>query len=220
MSTDNAVSNDFSTVIVWIEHPTEWTAVLSYALLALISIGIGYVFGARRSKRTKRRLQEELNRQSLALLDSKAALNATQLKLDHQPRKDKLLELTLRRLQFANKRSKSLAQLVAKQNKSHFIQLSKLRLRAVESREAALKAAEIARKATVHLRRLEDASPATQTIEAPEPKSYGCGGAVTVSVVDQVRIDSPKEAAAPMTNRDSARLTKLTSSNEPTAPVV
>ena len=78
----------------------------------------------------------------------------------------------------------------------------------------ARKAADIAKTATLHLRRIEEASPVTQTIEAPEPKSYGTGDPVTVSVVDQGRLDGSAEAIAQVSNRDSARLTRLHSSNE------
>ena len=86
-----------------------------------------------------------------------------------------------------------------------------MRLHAVESRETAHRAAALARKATLHLRRLEQASPITQTIEAHEPKSYGTGEPVTVSVVDQTHLDGCVEAIAKVSNRDSDRLVKLLS---------
>jgi hypothetical protein len=70
----------------------------------------------------------------------------------------------------------------------------------------------------IHLKRLERASSVTQTIEVPSPKSYGIGQAVTVSVVDQARPGGSSETIKPVSNRDSARLTKLRSSNEATAP--
>lgn len=201
-------------------HPMEWTDVLWYLLVGIGCLLIGYMLGARRARRVKKRALQELNAQALELLDVKSSLSAMQQSSSQQVRKDKLLNLTLRKLKQSNARSRNLCDLLTKQNKQHYIELARLRLRAVEARETALNAAAIARQATAHLKRLEQASPVTQTIEAPEPKSYGCGEPVTVSVVDQARLDVPCDAASAVSNRDSDRLSKLRSSNEATAPAL
>ncbi len=196
----------------------EWSDSVPYAAIGVICLLLGYALGLRRSRALRRRVLRQFNDQSLALLDANAALSSLQNYTSQQGRKDNLLKLVLRKLNQANQRCEKLQQKLVQQNNRHYVQLARLRLRAVEFQETARKAAGIARRATAHLRRLEQASPVTQTIEAPEPKSYGTGDPVTVSVVDQAHLDNPREVIAPVSNRDSARLSKLHSSNEATAP--
>ena len=196
----------------------EWINPLTCAALGTVCLLVGYSLGSRRARRVKRRVLQELNQQSLDLLDARASISALKHSASQQLRKDNLLKLTLRKLQQANARSQNLTQLLARQNRTHYGELARLRLSAVDSHGKAVKAAEIARQAMIHLKRLERASSVTQTIEVPSPKSYGIGQAVTVSVVDQARPGGSSETIKPVSNRDSARLTKLRSSNEATAP--
>lgn len=195
----------------------DWTNLLLCGIVLTAGLLIGYGLGARRARRVKKRVLQQLNVQSLELLDTKSTLSALKNYVAQNERKDRLLKLSLRKLQESQSRVKTLSDNLLSQHNKHFIEQSRLRLVAVESRETAVKAAAIARKATIHLKRLEEASPVTQTIEAHELKSYGCGEPVTVSVVDQARLDTPADAANPVTNRDSVRLAKLHSSNEATA---
>lgn len=202
-------------VNVFIEnHPMEWTDVLWYLLVSVGGLVVGYAFGSRRARKIKKRALRQMNAQSLELLDVKASLNAQKQSASQQLRKDKVLKLALRKLKLADLQSAKLDTLLMRQNKKHYIDIAKLKLKAVKANEKAVGATAIARKATVHLKRLEQASPITQTIEAPEPKSYGSGDPVTVSVVDQARLDSACDAPSAVSNRDSDRLSKLRSSNE------
>ncbi|MFK7996015.1 MAG: hypothetical protein AB8B87_17895 [Granulosicoccus sp.] len=197
----------------------EWNQLVWFVIAATAIGGIlaGYLAGTRSARKVKRRVQQQMNLQSLELLDAKSTIKQLQASADVQKRKDRLLKLTLTRLQLANKLIAKYRNQQLTSEKKHFIALSRMRLRALEARETARKAASIARKATFHLQRLEKASPITQTIEAPEPKSYGNSDPVTVSVVDQALLDGTGESVAQVSNRDSARLTKLLSSNEATA---
>lgn len=198
----------------------EWILVLPYApfaLLGTLCLLVGYALGARRARAVKRRVLRDLNVRSLELLDTKSTLHSLEHYASQQDRKDRLLKLTLKKLQQAEARSRQVTEALALQNRKYFVTMSRLRLDAMESREMAIKAAQIARRATAHLKRLEQASRVTQTIVAPEPKSYGTGEQVTVSVVDQSRLDTPCDSVMPVSNRDSTRFTKLESSNE--APV-
>lgn len=190
---------------------------LWYLLVCLSSLVIGYLLGARRARKAKRRAVQQLNVQSLELLDVKASLNALRRSSSQLPRKDKLLKLALSKLKQSNLRAQTLSTVLENLEKKQYIERAKLKLLAVEAIEKANRAAAIARRATAHLKQLEQASPVTQTIEAPEPKSYGCGEPVTVSVVDQPRADFPVDTPSLVSNRDSERLTKLRSSNEATA---
>lgn len=195
----------------------EWIDLVWYGVMLAAGLLIGYVVGAKRARRVKKRVQLELNVQSLELLDAKSSLNSMLNYLSQHQRKDRLLNLSLRKLQQAQSQVNVLSNSLSVKDNKHFIEQSRLKLQAAEAREVAVKAAAIARKATIHLKRLEEASPATQTIEAPEPKSYGCGDPVTVSVVDQAKLDIANDTVNAVTNRDSARLSKLHSSNEATA---
>lgn len=204
----------------------EWMNLVPSIAVGCACLLAGYALGARRGRRLKRQSLRDMNAQSLALLDAKASLNSLEHYASQQQRKDKLLKLTLRKLQQANARCLELNELLTTRKKQHFSETSRLRLQAVEAREVAAHAAikatarataratSLARQTKAHLQRLEQASPVTQTIEAPAPKSYGTGNPVTVSVVDQARLDTPSDAPTPVSNRDSARLTKLRSSNE------
>ena len=195
----------------------EWNQLVWYTLAALGGILVGYAAGVRRARKLKRRVVQQMNLQSLELLDAKAAVTQLEAAAESHKRKDKVLQLALVKLQQANRVISQLRQQQTLQGKKHFIELARTRLYAVEARETAQRAAALARRATSHLRRLEKASPVTQTIEAHEPKSYGTGEPVTVSVVDQTPLDGCAEAIAKVSNRDSDRLVKLHSSNEATA---
>ena len=195
----------------------EWNQLVLYTLLLLGGALVGYLFATRHARRMKKRVVQQMNAQSLELLDAKASINQLKEHAASQSRKDNLLKLTLTRLQKTNRTIGLLQRHKEASDKKHFRELSHMRMRAVEARETARKAAAIAGKAMLHLKRLEKVSPVTQTIEAPEPKSYGKSEPVTVSVVDQARLDGSAEAVAQVSNRDSARLTKLRSSNEATA---
>jgi len=192
----------------------EWTDVLWYLLIGMGSLVLGYSLGSRRARKTKKRALQQMNAQSLELLDVKASLNAFRQSAGQQLRKDKVLKLALRKLQRSDMRSRKLGTLLVQHNKKYYIDIAKLKLQAVKANEKAVRATTIARQATAHLKRLEQASPVTQTIKAPEPKSYGSGDPVTVSVVDQARLTAACDAPTAVSNRDSDRLTKLRSSNE------
>jgi sulfite reductase alpha subunit-like flavoprotein len=145
----------------------EWTSVLPYApfaILGILCLLIGFALGARRSRAVKRRVLRDLNSQSLELLDTRTSLQCLEHYASQQERKDRLLVLTLKKLQQAEARCRQLDSAYAKQKRKHYVDMSRLRLEAVESRELAVKAAQIARRATARLQRVEQASPGTQSI--------------------------------------------------------
>lgn len=195
----------------------EWTELLLYFVVAAACSAIGYFAGTRRARRLKKRLMQEHNRRSLDLLEIKKTSAELQAAVDQHAPEGRLLKLSLVRLQQANKEMKLLRQRDEAREKKHFIELSGLRMQAVRAHETAKKATAIAKKATLHLRRIEKASPVTQTIEAHHPKSYGVGESVTVSVVDQTGVDRAADSIVQVTNRDSVRLKNLRSSNEASA---
>lgn len=183
-------------------------------LLGLSCLLLGYVLGSRHSRRIKRRVLQQLNIQSLELLDAKSSLSSIAHRDSEQSRRERLLALTMRKLQQSNARIRQLSKQVETQSKKHYIEVAQLKLKEVECRENAQRSEQLAKQAVAHLIRLEKASPVTQTIEAPAPKSYGAGEAVTVSVVDQPRRDQSRDAVSTMSNRDSTLLSKMRSSNE------
>lgn len=196
----------------------EWIDVLPTLLASLVCLLIGFALGSRRGRSARRRALRDLNAQSIELLDARSSLHRLENYAAQQQRRDRLLKMTLRKLQEARASTGQVEQLLEQEKRQNYTRVSRLRLDLVEAREAAERFEGIARQATAHLQRLEKASPVTQTIEAPEPKSYGTGEPVTVSVVDQARLDTPSDAVMPVSNRDSARLTRLRSSNEASAP--
>lgn len=196
----------------------EWIDVVPSLIAAVACLLVGYALGCRRARSVRRRVLREMNAQSIELLDARSSLSKLENYASRQQRRDRLLKMTLRKLQEANASCQQLSDKFDAEKKLHYSETSRLRLQVVESHEKAVKATEIAHRVAAHLQRLEKASPITQTIEAPEPKSYGCGEPVTVSVVDQARLETPSDAIMPVSNRDSARLTRMRSSNEASAP--
>lgn len=195
----------------------EWSDLIIYIALATAGVGVGYLVGTSHSRRVQKRVLQKMNEQSLELLDAKGRLAKLDKFVIERSRRKRLQRLTLAKLQQANRDIKMLMRQQAARDKKAFIELSKMRMKAVQARESAVRATAIARKATVHLKRLELASPATQTIEAHPAKSYGSAEPVTVSVVDQGRLDGSADSVATVSNRDSVRLSRLHSSNEATA---
>lgn len=134
--------------------------------------------------------------------------------LGQSNRKDRLLKLTLKQLSEANQRADMLQQRVEHIEKQHYIKTSRLRLLATQASDKARRASLIAARATSHMKRLEKSLPPTQTINAPPPKSYGQAAAVPVKVVDQHSREAQHDSVMRVTNRDSARFTRMQSSNE------
>jgi len=139
---------------------------LNLPLLAVAALGllVGFVIGNRRSKRLRRQLQREHNEQSLELLDAKSKYERVQKAASQQARKDRLLALSLKRLKDANQRVEELTATVKSQEKRHFMNVSRLRLNAVDSNEKAVKAADIARRAMTHLRQAKDSSSSRESL--------------------------------------------------------
>ncbi len=183
-------------------------------LCVVAALTLGYFLGSRRSWYARRGLQRALNKQGLELLDVQSDRRKLQKLVGQSSRKDKLVRLSLKRLSKAERNAKLLSLKMTHMEKRHFIQTSRMRLATAQSKERTRRAVLIASQARNHLKRIEQASPVTQTINAPPPKSYGQAAAVPVRVVDQHMPDVQQDAIMRVSNRDSVRLTRLHSSNE------
>lgn len=176
----------------------EWMTVLSHAPIALLGVFCllsGYVLGARRARAVKRRVLRDLNAQSQDLLETKSSLRSLKHHVSQQKRKDRLLKLTLKKLQQADAQCRQMSETLSQQNGKYHVDTSRLRLDAVKMRETAIKAVDIARRATDRLHQLEQASPAAQAIVASQPRPCATGEPV---------IQSDAIISGP--NRDSAHL--------------
>ena len=189
--------------------PTTLVVVLIALVLGSL---LGYLVGNKRHRKQRRRLQKELNQQSLQLLDFKTDLAKLEKKRDQFDRKDRVLKLTLKKLADASVLTNKFDLNTQAQERKHFMQVSKLQVAAAEARQQAKRAAKVATTATVQLKKLE--ALYTQTINAPEPKSYGQGESVKVSVVDQHSPEHSNDTASRVSNRDLARFSRTGSSNE------
>ena len=87
---------------------------------------------------------------------------------------------------------------------------------ALQSHLRAVQATSLARRATAHLRRLEGATASTPVASTPSNTPYGVGEQNRAAVVDQPRLVSGEKIIKQVSNRGSARLAKLSSSNEAT----
>ncbi len=185
-----------------------------FAMLLAVSIGaaIGYLVGSKRARKQRRRLQNELNQQSLQMLDVKSDLSQLEKMRDQFERKDRVLKLTMQKLADASVLTENFDRVIQGQERKHFMQTAQLQVAAAEARQQAKRAANVATTATERMKKLE--ALYTQTIEAPEPKSYGQGESVKVSVVDQHPPEQSTDSAARVSNRDLMRFSKMSSSNE------
>lgn len=184
------------------------------ALYVIIALLIGYFVGSRHSRKQQKSMLRDYNQQSLDMLDVKAEHAKLSKFLGQSQRKDRLLKLTLKQLKDANQRANLLQKRLGHIEKQHYIKSSRLRLLASHASEKARRATSIATRATQHLKQIEKQLPPKQTINAPPPKSYGQAAAVAVQVVDQHTPESQQDAIMRVSNRDSARFTRMRSSNE------
>lgn len=192
------------------------TTILSAGCALVLVIGViaGYLVGVRLSKSRRRQMQRSLNETNLELLDVRTENRQLSQFLGAAERKDRLLKLTLKKLKLGNLATNALHKNQQNIDRKHFIEKSRLNLAAIEANQRAKKAAAVARKASFRLRLLERALPQLQTITAHEPKSYGQGEAVTVSVVDKHGPAATRDHANQVSNRDLHRLTSMQPSNE------
>jgi len=193
-------------------HTTVWVAGCTLALL--VGTCVGFLVGSRRSKAKRRELQQALNVQSVDLLELRKEYRELSRYLGAAKRKDRLLKFALGKLKTSSATVKSLQSESTNVERRHFIEKSRLQVSAAESKQRESRATARARDATYRLRLLEKALPHLQTITAPEPKSYGQGEAVTVSVVDQHAPKARRDKLIPVSNRDIQRLSNLKPSNE------
>lgn len=184
------------------------------ALYLIATLVIGYIVGSRHSRKQQRDMLRDYNQQSLDMLEVKSEHAKLSKFLGQTQRKDRLLKLTLTQLKDAKARANLLQNRLNQIEKQHYIKTSRLRLLATHASDKARRATTIANKATWHLKQIEKQLPRKQTINAPPPKSYGQAAAVPVHVVDQHPPETQRDAVTRVSNRDSARFTRLRSSNE------
>jgi len=148
---------------------------------AILALCIGYGVGVRRARSVKNRVLLQLNTRSLELLDARSALSQSENHAIELKHKSRVIELLLSRIQVQSQRISNQQIQLERRDKKHFIELSKMRLQAVEARSTADKATALARKATARLKRVEQASPTNQTIVSQTP--YSSSDPFTVSTV-------------------------------------
>ncbi len=184
------------------------------ALTLLVGLFAGYLIGGRKATKRRRKLQQALNAQSLELLDVRTEHRQLSQFIGAASRKDRLLKLALIKLKAGNVAVSALQQQQTELERRHFIEMSRLNVSAVEAKQRAKRAAAVARESSFRLRLLERALPQFQTITAHEPKSYGQGEAVTVSVVDKKPPAATREQANAVSHRDLHRLASMKPVNE------
>jgi hypothetical protein len=98
------------------------------------------------------------------------------------------------------------------------LKAKKSRNLAIQSHEKAVKATSLARKATAHLKQLENAMTSGQSISTSHSRSSDDSDSAKLSVIKSTRARSGEEIVKQVSTLDSARLAKLSSSNEATGP--
>ncbi|MBX2837261.1 MAG: hypothetical protein KTR35_10435 [Gammaproteobacteria bacterium] len=187
-----------------------------FPLVALLLIGLllGYLLGSARALKKRRLLQRELNTKTVAALEGSTKLKKAHRLVENAQRQQSMVKLLMQQLRESKEANAKLSESLTTQERAHYISQARLKMETAEAVQRARKSTEVAQKATRHLQLLKQSVRATQTIEAPEPKSYGHGDSVPVSVVDQQAPDTRRQVATRVSNRDSQRLAQLRSSNE------
>ncbi len=177
-----------------------------FAFLALfIGIALGYFFGSQTSRKQRRDLQHDLNRQGLKVLETKSELNKLEKSRDQFNRKDRLLKLTLKKLADLKKETEQYDEQIEHQSRQNYLQASRLQVAAAEARQQARRAANAAALATNQLEQLKKLSNTTQNIRATKTKPSVQGAAVKVTLVDQHSTTVSKESVSRASIRDSVR---------------
>lgn len=199
----------------------EWNQLMGYAVIALGGSALGYMIGTRKARVMKKRMIQQLNSQSLDLLDSRALKNEFDEYVLKQKRKNKVLEVCMVRLSRANEQVSALEAQLTDQSKKHFVELSSTRARAVDAMNLARRATSIARATSVKLKNLQHIPPATaediqasETNPASETKKCVTNGAIAVSVIEKVPSDDRVTTLTPASKHESARRGNLGNSNE------
>lgn len=192
----------------------EWNQLMGYAVIAVGASTFGYMIGTRKARAMKKRLIQQLNSQSLDLLDSKALKNEFDEYVVEQERRNKTLELCMVRLAQANKQISALEAQLTNLAKKHFVELSATRARAVDAINIARRATSVARAASVKLKNLERIPPAAEQSPASETKQCVTNGAIAMSVIEKVPSDGRVATLNPASNLESTRRGKLGNSNE------
>jgi len=195
---------------------TECTELLwHYVIVGLVCLFLGFWLGGLRGKTVKRNSLRELNTQSLELLEAKKRYSVESTRTEDFKRKEKLLKMALTQTQQSNVRLKQLRQQMVTQSKKQYVDESFLRLKAVQSHDKALKAANIARKATQSLKKLELAVSAKQAADhATKQPTPAVADSLPAQAYEHRNLNAYTEVVRRVSDRDSVRLAKLKSSNE------
>ena len=218
-----------------------------YIVIGLVCLLAGFWIGGRHGRKVKRDAVRELNTNSLDLLETKSKFSGIEEKQADYQRQENLLELTLQQLKSSNALAqkshaeaerlnalKLAAEAQVKKLQKDLITLSKQQAHnqsllkqkalksqtlAVHSHKKAVEATSLARKATAHLKRLENALTSKSPDFDSDQKHYINSDRVKLSVIDHPGLKGRKEIIRHVSNSDSTRLAKLSSSNESTRPL-
>lgn len=175
----------------------EWNQLVWYVPPAIGGLVIGHLIGMRHSRKASKRSLQKLNQQSLELLEARSMLLEYQAEPEKQTRRERLLQLALSKLQQANGEVRDLRQQRDKISKQHFIELSRMRLRAEEACETARKACGIAISATLKLDKLTRTSHDSADMT---------GEAAPLDLAERALHNGSSDSVSALLNRDPAEL--------------
>ena len=160
------------------------------APIALLCLAIGLRAGSAIARRRCRALSRELADRELALLDARRAIADATRAAALEGRRSAALRLALERAGLARSRVRTVERTLEAERRRHLRELADARLELVRSRDTARRAAALARRATSRLRR---------PMRVPDPAGP----------------PGRRDAVTRVSERDSARLSRLVPSNEP-----
>jgi len=162
----------------------------------------------------RRNSLRELNTQSLELLEAKKSYSIKTNRAEEFARQQRLLKLALSQARQSSERFKQLHKKMETLVKKQHVDRSFLRLKAAQSHDKAVKAASIARKATQDLKKLELAVVAKRRSPRLSKHTADSNNPRSEAGFRQRNLNAYNDVVRRVSNKDSARLAKLKSSNE------
>lgn len=181
----------------------EWNQLVWIVPPAIGGLVIGHAIGMRQARKSSKRSLQKLNQQSLELLEARSLLLEYEAEPEKHNRLQRLLHLSLTKLQQANAEIKTLRQQRDAGNKQHFVELSRMRLRAEEACETARKACEIAVNATLRVDKLTRSQKITVTTDSTKHQVVE---SAAVDLAQRAINNGSSDSVTALLSRDSAEV--------------
>ena len=182
-----------------------------YALCGVVCAAAGSWVTSRTGRVRRRQLQQRVAECELALLDARADTQRLERMTALDAKREKVLGMAMARFSASETRYSELESKAASERAQHEVESARLNAAVADSRNLARTAALAARKSASNLKRLQTETLVVQTSSEP---LFEMNGSRVSNGLEQTAMDGRCETITPVGHSDSARLSRLRSSNE------